>query len=131
MIEFEVNIRPHGKQRPRVCKNGITYTPKQTVQSERAIKWAFVASGNKMAEGNLKVSVTAVFAPNKSESKKNRAIQITGIPYNKKPDLDNIIKEVLDSLNGLAWKDDDCVVKIQGEKKYGESDKLIIRIDQI
>lgn len=131
MIEFEVNIRPHGKQRPRVCKRGITYTPKQTVQSEKAIKWAFVASGNKMAEGNLKVSVTAVFAPNKSESKKNRAIQITGIPYNKKPDLDNIIKEVLDSLNGLAWKDDDCVVKIEGEKKYGESDKLIIKIDQI
>lgn len=131
MIEFEVNIRPHGKQRPRVCKNGITYTPKQTVQNEKAIKLAFVASGNKMAEGNLKVSVTAVFAPNKSESKKNRAIQITGIPYYKKPDLDNIIKEVLDSLNGLAWKDDDCVVKIEGEKKYGESDKLIIRIDQI
>lgn len=129
-MEFEVNIRPHGKGRPRVCKNGITYTPRKTVDNERLIRIAFLQSKCKKLEGNLQIEITAIFAPNKSETKKNKALQITGIHYNKKPDIDNICKEVLDALNGVAWNDDASVVKLSGEKRYGPEDKLIIRIDQ-
>lgn len=129
-MEFEVNIRPHGKQRPRVCKNGITFTPKKTLDNEKLIRLAFIQSKCNKLEGNLNVEITAIFAPNKSETKKNKALQITGIPYNKKPDIDNICKEVLDALNGMAWNDDASVVKLSGEKRYGSEDKLIIKIDQ-
>lgn len=129
-MEFEVNIRPHGKQRPRVCKNGITFTPKKTLDNEKLIRLAFIQSKYSRLEGNLNVEITAIFAPNKSETKKNKALQITGIPYNKKPDIDNICKEVLDALNGMAWNDDASVVKLSGEKRYGSEDKLIIKIDQ-
>lgn len=129
-MEFEVNIRPHGKQRPRVCKNGITFTPKKTLDNEKLIRLAFIQSKCSKLEGNLNVEITAIFAPNKSETKKNKALQITGIPYNKKPDIDNICKEVLDALNGMAWNDDASVVKMSGEKIYGSEDKLIIKIDQ-
>lgn len=129
-MEFEVNIRPHGKQRPRVCKNGITFTPKKTLDNEKLIRLAFIQSKCSKLEGNLNVEITAIFAPNKSETKKNKALQITGIPYNKKPDIDNICKEVLDALNGMAWNDDASVVKLSGEKRYGSEDKLIIKIDQ-
>lgn len=129
-MEFEVNIRPHGKQRPRVCKNGITFTPKKTLDNEKLIRLAFIQSKCSKLEGNLNVEITAIFAPNKSETKKNKALQITGIPYNKKPDIDNICKEVLDALNGMAWNDDASVVKLSGEKIYGSEDKLIIKIDQ-
>lgn len=129
-MEFEVNIRPHGKQRPRVCKNGITFTPKKTLENEKLIRLAFIQSKCSKLEGNLNVEITAIFAPNKSETKKNKALQITGIPYNKKPDIDNICKEVLDALNGMAWNDDASVVKLSGEKRYGSEDKLIIKIDQ-
>ena len=33
-----------------------------------------------------------------------------------RPDLDNIIKSVLDALNGVAWRDDCQVVGLRGDK---------------
>ena len=128
MIEFEVNIRPHGKQRPRVCRNGITFTPKKTLVNERFIQLAFYENKCQKVEGNVEVEIEAIFAPNKSETKKNREIQLKGIPYSKKPDIDNICKEVLDALNRVAFNDDACVVSLKGSKRYGKENKLVIKI---
>ena len=46
----------------------------------------------------------------------------------KKPDIDNIGKVVLDALNDLVIKDDVQVSKISIEKKYGEQEKLYIKV---
>ena len=35
-------------------------------------------------------------------------------------DLDNLIKPVLDSFNGLVYKDDTQIFKLTAEKKYNE-----------
>ena len=44
-----------------------------------------------------------------------------------KPDLDNIAKIVLDSLNGLAYKDDRQVVSLKIEKHY--ADKPLVKVE--
>lgn len=130
MMEFCVDIRPHGKERPRMGKWG-TYTPKKTIDNEKAISLAFRSSGlQKMDCEYIKVHIIAIFSPNKSETKKKREEQLQGIPYTKKPDIDNIFKEVLDALNGVAWNDDANVVSLSGVKKYGEKDKLVIQIGE-
>lgn len=129
MIEFEVNIKPHGKQRPRVCKNGITFTPKATIESEMAIRKAFIASGNKKSEGVVKISVLAVFEPPKSLSKTKKE-KLIGTYYCNKPDSDNIFKEVADALNNIAFDDDKIASSIHCNKIYGRKNCLIIRIEE-
>ena len=44
----------------------------------------------------------------------------------KKPDIDNIIKAVLDALNGIAYKDDTQVVQVMAQKKY--ADKAFVEV---
>ena len=44
----------------------------------------------------------------------------------KKPDIDNIIKAVLDALNGVAYKDDTQVVQVMATKKY--RDKAFVEV---
>lgn len=49
--------------------------------------------------------------------------------YNKtKPDLDNYIKAVLDSANGILYVDDCQIVKLTAEKKYDLVPSIIINI---
>lgn len=38
----------------------------------------------------------------------------------KKPDADNIIKVILDALNGLAYQDDAQIYRVYFEKMYAE-----------
>ena len=45
--------------------------------------------------------------------------QINDYPYpDIDPDIDNCVKLILDSLNGIAWVDDNQVVSIQARKLY-------------
>ena len=46
----------------------------------------------------------------------------------KKPDIDNIAKSILDAMNKFIIHDDNQVSKISIEKRYGEEEKVHIRI---
>ena len=48
----------------------------------------------------------------------------------KKPDIDNIVKIVLDAMNELAFKDDTQITKLEVEKIYGIEEKLQIKIEE-
>lgn len=48
-----------------------------------------------------------------------------------KPDLDKLIRAVLDGLTGVAYEDDSQVILIQASKTYGENQGVWIRIEQI
>ena len=49
----------------------------------------------------------------------------------KKPDIDNIIKIVLDSLNGVAFADDIQIVSVKASKDFADSDFLEIELKHI
>ena len=52
----------------------------------------------------------------------------------KKPDVDNIIKIILDSLNGLAYKDDVQIVACTCQKLYVNDDnepRVEVKIEKI
>ena len=51
--------------------------------------------------------------------------------YNHTPDTDNIAKIVLDSLNGIAYKDDSQVTALKVIKQYGEHAKIIVKLKEI
>ena len=48
----------------------------------------------------------------------------------KKPDIDNIVKIVLDAMNKFAFKDDTQITKLEVEKIYGIEEKLQIMIEE-
>ena len=48
-----------------------------------------------------------------------------------KPDLDNIAKMILDSLNKIAYKDDNQIVRLVIEKFYSEEPRVEIEITEL
>lgn len=44
----------------------------------------------------------------------------------KKPDLDNLVKMVMDALNGVVWLDDSQVYRINIAKRYSDEPKTVI-----
>lgn len=115
---FIVEGRPVAKARPRATRRGVVYTPKTTQVAEARIREAFFdAYGDhfKPLECPVGVSVDFYFSQPKGVSMKQKEAQ-AGKPRAKKPDVDNLIKTVLDALNGVVWKDDNQVVSIKARK---------------
>ena len=118
-IRFTVPGRPVPKGRPRVTRYG-TYTPKATVEYERSIRESWSAqSGQSFPAGTpLFVTVSAHFEIPRSLSKKAR-LALRFAPHTRHHgDLDNVVKSVLDALNGHAFPDDCAVCMIHASKDY-------------
>lgn len=133
--KFEILERAIGKERPRLNKRtGVVYTPTKTSTFEEKVQWAFKRKYNieqKLSENPFKVKITAIFKPAKTLSKKEKAELIEKVDYTHKPDIDNIAKIILDSLNGLVYKDDKQVSALLIFKDYGEEDKIIVELEEI
>ena len=133
MIHFVIPGEPKAKARPRVTTKGITYTPKSTVEYENWVKQCYlVKHGQTMLEGEVKATIKAYFGIPKSISQKRKKLMIDGkVRPTKKPDADNIAKSVLDSLNGIAYKDDSAVVALQVDKYFDENPRVEVTLELI
>ena len=133
MYEFEVPGKITGKARPRVnTLTGRAYTPGNTKDYEMLIKQYFKVKYPRYEtlEGRIIIKIEAYFEPPKSTSKKQTEQMLENkISPTKKPDIDNIIKIVLDALNKMAFRDDSKVTKIEVEKIYGPVEKIKVKID--
>lgn len=103
-----------GKQRPRFGR-GRTYTPRETAQREADIADAYVRLTDTKAPSGVpvRIDITERRALPKKAPKRLRAECDLG-----KPDLDNVMKLVLDALNGVAYEDDSQVVEVHGVKEW-------------
>lgn len=128
-MDFIVDGKPQGKQRPRFSRISKTvYTPTKTAKYEKQIAKAYTDAGGKCipAECYVSVSVSAFFPIPKSYSKKKCEDCLERrLRPDKKPDMDNILKVVLDALNRVAYVDDKQVVELIGRKYYTESEGFL------
>ena len=133
--EFEIYDKAIGKARPRFdSRTGRVYIPTTTKKFEEEVKWAFTSKYNielEPSEKPFKSKITAIFEPPKSISKKKMEELLLSEVYTKKPDSDNIAKIILDSLNGLVYKDDAQVCILLALKKYGTENKVIVELEEI
>lgn len=133
--KFEIKERAIGKQRPRYSsKLGRMYTPTATRSFEEKIKWSFMQKYNiatELSTKPFKATITAIFEPANSLSKKKKSELLSNVIFTKKPDADNIAKAILDSLNGLAYKDDSQVCRLTVQKDYGVENKIIVELEEI
>ena len=112
-----------GKARPRFnTRTGHAITPKDTVQYENWVKMCYrEQQATKYLEGPLRALIVAYYKIPKSYTKKRVEAIRRGEEYpTKKPDLDNIAKIVLDSLNKIAYDDDAQIVELTVLKRYTE-----------
>ena len=134
VYEFEVEGEITGKARPRVnTYTGQAYTPQKTKDYENLVKQYFKLKYPKYEPlaNRVSVKIIAYFSIPKNTSKKMTLEMLDGnISPTKKPDIDNIVKIVLDSLNKMAFKDDNQITKLEVEKTYSEKERVYIKIEE-
>lgn len=134
IYEFEVPGKVIGKGRPRLNSyTGVVYTPTKTKDYESLVEQYFLLKYPrfKTLEGRIKVSIIAYFSIPKTTKKSDiNEMLDNNISPTKKPDIDNIVKAVLDSMNKFAFKDDNQITKLEVEKKYALEDKIYIKIEE-
>ncbi|MCI8640569.1 MAG: RusA family crossover junction endodeoxyribonuclease [Clostridia bacterium] len=134
IYEFEVPGKIIGKGRPRLNSyTGNVYTPTRTKDYETLIEQYFLLKYPrfKMLEGRIKISMIAYFSIPKATKKSMLEDMLEDkISPTKKPDIDNIIKIVLDSMNRFAFKDDIQITKLEVEKRYALEEKIQIKIEE-
>lgn len=132
-FEFTVPGKCVAKGRPRFRKyhNFVTtYTPPETKRYEQEVLKAFNKKyRGKKLEGAIKAEICVIFEPPTSTSKKQKEEMLKGnVPYTKKADLDNYIKSLADSINGVAYDDDSAIDEIHAYKMYGPVSCTQIRL---
>lgn len=132
--EFEVIGAIKGKGRPRVnTYTSQVYTPTDTKDYENLIKQYFILKYPRYApfENRVSVEIKAYFKIPKNTTKKDKALITENLlSPTKKPDIDNIVKIVLDALNKIAFKDDNQITKLNVEKLYGDEEKICVKIEE-
>jgi len=109
-----------GKARPRVFNNRAI-TPADTVNYENWVRLCYQQQEGRHLEGSIRARIIAYYKIPKSYTKKRVQAIREELEYpQKKPDIDNVAKIILDSLNKIAYEDDSQVVELTVLKRYTE-----------
>lgn len=134
-VEFTIPGVPVAKGRPRVMRNGHSYTPEKTILYENLVKTEYEIQTDSYRfpdDASLYMKVQAFFPIPKSASKKKRQQMECGeIRPIKRPDNDNVLKGISDALNEIAYKDDSQIVSVLVEKHYAAEPCVRVEICEI
>lgn len=134
-VSLRVDTVPVAKGRPRFAYFGghtHTFTPKKTAAYEALIADQYMKMSNYYKFGlDAPLIVSLSFGlpiPKSTPKSRVEAMNDGLIRHMKKPDVDNLIKAILDALNGIAWEDDSQIVRVCAEKFYSKDPYIYIRI---
>ena len=132
-VHFIIKGRPVGKGRPRMHRRtGKAYTPETTKKEENRIRRIYHKEVNHYFESYVKMTIISYYPVAKSNTKKIKEQKLKNIIRpNTKPDIDNVIKLVADSLNDLAYKDDTQIVELNAVKYYSDNPRVEVFIEDI
>ena len=141
MVEIIVPGKPIAKKRPRFVANrygkgGHAYNDQQTEEG----KFLLLCLGTIKEKFDCALSMRCCFVFDRPKSHfgtgKNAGVLKTSAPahHTGKPDIDNLLKFVCDSLNNVAFRDDSQIVNKFGSKRYaeaGEESRTEIRLEEV
>ena len=120
MYKLTVPGAPVAQPRHKVTRTGRVYIKKDHPihAYKEAIKKEASQGIATPLEGAIKVAIEFYMPRPTAKTWKRKAMP----PYwhEKKPDIDNLAKAVLDSLSGVAFKDDSQVSSLSCEKRVGK-----------
>jgi len=135
-IMFTVYGEPVAKGRPRFSTRGkfpVAYTPEKTKAYEFEVGMMALAAmgGTKPLEGALEAFIYITYAVPESYSKKRLEACLNGLEkHTKRPDLDNVIKSVIDGMDKIVFDNDSQITSIHATKVYGEVAKAEVMVRQ-
>ena len=135
-ITFAVYGEPVAKGRPRFSTKGkfpVAYTPEKTKAYEFEVGMMAVAAmgGSKPLEGALEAFIYVTFAvPDSYSKKRTEACLNDSEKHTKRPDLDNLIKSVIDGMEKIVFLNDSQITSIYSTKVYGEVAKVEVLVRQ-
>ena len=139
-IKFTIPINPKGAQRPRFTKRGHAYTHKDMVNFQATVRdFAYrIMTCEETPAYNIihnpftgPVELNVIFYFKRPLSKIWKIKDMPQYRYTSTPDIDNLLKNILDGLNGVVWLDDRQVCKSMQEKWVcaGEDNRPRIEIE--
>ena len=138
MIRLRVEGKATTKQRQRFDpRTKRAYTPGSNIINEMDVRRVWEQEGKPRIEDKTAIAIdlTIVVARSDSHFRKNGELSAEGLrhpyPENKKPDVDNALKLVMDALNTRAYKDDVQIVKASVRRIWGEWPYTDIEISEV
>ena len=137
-LMFEILGSPIGQGRPKfstINGHAKAYDPEKSRNYKAYVRMlatqAMKENDFEMITGSCAIKIWAYFDIPKSKSKKFKeaALEAKERPT-KKPDADNIVKAILDALNGLVYKDDSCIVELSCIKYYSDVPRVEVYVDE-
>lgn len=120
---------PRGQERPRFGTRAYKSEEAKAYEMEIALAYCRGKRPAHPLAEPVGVRIAAGYPIAESNSRQVKLKKETGeILPTQKPDLDNVVKAVLDALNGLAWNDDKQVVCLTAYKMYSKTPGLVVTI---
>ena len=99
MREFKIPGKAQAKQRPRMGRSGIVYTPKETLVYENYVKMCYSDYAKQFGwlpyENQVRAEIEVLVAVPKSDSKVKKKAKLEGeMRPTVKPDCDNLAKSM-------------------------------------
>ena len=121
MRVFKFLIEPESAARPRFSGK-IAYTPVKYRRYKQLLEVMVkrqLPAGWKPIKGLVTLEVEFELSRPKSVSQSKRPMPIV------KPDIDNLLKAVMDAMNGRVWVDDCQITEVVASKIYAMNDPQI------
>lgn len=130
MIRLTITIpgQPIAKKRPRFARRGkfvTTYNSQQTEEGKFICRMQNQFYGPPIPAG-VPIFLNICFSVQIPKSLPKKKVVIGPV---RKPDIDNMIKFVMDCANGILWHDDAQVVHVEATKVYGEEPQTRIVLE--
>ena len=120
-IDIKIDGKPKPQQRHRHTKKGFTYDPSSKDKKDR-LTLIHSQAPKKPFEGGITLYVRFCMPYVKKHYRtgkfSNELKPNPPLSYRIKPDIDNLLKFVMDAGNGVLWKDDSQIYKVDMEKIY-------------
>ena len=126
IISHQFDINPVPAARPRVSR-WSTYYPKKYTQFKKDMEALTGELDTTPCKNLVCVSLEFMIKIPKSWSKKKR-LAGENTYCNNNSDIDNYIKAILDSLNGVYFIDDRQVVEVFAIKKYSNEPRILFKM---
>lgn len=133
-VSFVIPGTPVGKGRPKFARRGAfvtAYTPEKTASYENLVKVKAEQAmvGRPMFEGAVEVSIRLFVTPPASWSQKKQREALAGNVFpTSKPDIDNVLKGIMDACNEIVFKDDKQAVDVRVVKRYGQVARAAVEV---
>lgn len=138
-VELELKCDPKPLSRARTF-NGRFYYPQNKQDEMDTLQWCIMEalqysnqySSDILESGKISTEMEVVIEfgmPMPKSFTKHKREVYEGKRHTIKPDLDNLIKNVLDRGNGILWSDDKYIYRIEATKWWAEKGYIKITID--